>query len=161
MLGTILLILLVLALGMAAVILTVIQMACPLRLDHFLAMFPQFVSMFLLFCLLANLVSIYTPMHIPAGALRPTNPKLIPILLQLVMIFCLFPMSQAPTLLPWGIEAALEWQGWTKGIPVCLMLSLAECAAVVVLYHFCLNWQGGLLQSREQKILETVTGRAP
>jgi hypothetical protein len=44
--------------------------------------------------------------------------------------------------------------------PVCLLLSLAECAAVVVVYHFALNWQGKLLESREQRILETVTNRA-
>ena len=31
-----------LALGIAAILLTVVQVVCPMRLDHFLAMFPQY-----------------------------------------------------------------------------------------------------------------------
>ena len=44
--------------GMALVLLVAVQVFVPMRVDHFLAMFPQFVSMFLLSCLLANLSSI-------------------------------------------------------------------------------------------------------
>ena len=132
-----------------------------MRLDHFLAMFPQFVSMFLLFCILANLLSIYAPIHVAAGSLKPSNPKLSTVLLQLVMFLVLFPLTQGLTLLPLGIEALLEFLGWTEGVPVCLLLSLAECAAVVLLYRSSLDWQGGLLQAREQRILEIVTNRAP
>ena len=44
-------------------------------------------------------------------------------------------------------------------MPVCLLLSLAECAAVVLLYRLSLDWLGDLLQAREQRILETVTNR--
>ncbi len=62
-----------LALGMAAVLLIVVQVVSPLRIDHVLAMFPQFVSMFLLFCLLTNLISIYAPMHVAAGSMKPSN----------------------------------------------------------------------------------------
>ena len=43
-----------LALGMAAIVLTFVQAVCPMRLDHFLAMFPQYLSMFLLFCIMTN-----------------------------------------------------------------------------------------------------------
>ena len=150
-----------LALGMATVLLAVVQILCPLRLDHFLAMFPQYVSMFLLFCISANLLSIYTPLHVAAGVLKPSNPKLSTILLQLAMVFILLPLTQGPTLLPLGIEALSHFLGWTTAAPICLVLTLAECALVVVLYRFALDWQGGLLQAREQRILETVTSRAP
>ncbi len=149
-----------LTLGTAVILLIVAQVFCPMRLDHLLAMLPQFVSMYLLFCILTNLVSIYAPLHIAAGSLKPANPKIGKVLLQMAMFVFLFPLTQAPTLLPLGIEAGLEYKGWTKGIPICLLLSLAECAAVVFIYRFCLNWQGGLLQDREQKILESVTNRA-
>ena len=74
-----------LALGMAVILLTIVQVVCPLRLDHFLAMFPQYVSMFLLFCIFTNLMSIYAPFHVAAGSLKPSNPKLSTVLLQLVM----------------------------------------------------------------------------
>lgn len=149
-----------LAVGMALVMVIVVEVICPLRLDHLLAIVPQFVAMFLLFCLVANLLSIYAPMPIAAGALKPAAPKLVPVLLQMAMFTCFFPLTQLPTMLPLGIEAGLESLGWTSGLPVCLALSLVQCAAVVFIYRFALNWQGRLLQSREQKILETVTNRA-
>jgi hypothetical protein len=149
-----------LALGLSALLVILVQLLCPLRLEHFLSMFPQLISMFLLFCLVTNMVSIYTPMHIAAGSLKPSNVKMVPVLLQLAMIFCLLPLSQVPVLLPLGIEALLEWQGWTAGFPVCLVLSLVECAAVIFIYRVVLDWEGGLFQAREQRILETVTNRA-
>jgi hypothetical protein len=40
-------------------------------------------------------------------------------------------------------------------------MSLAECAVVVIIYHFSLVGQGGLLQAREQRILESVTKLGP
>ena len=63
-----------------------------------------------------------------------------------------------------GIEAGLVhsgwFPGWIAGAPVFLLLSLAECAVVIFVYRLSLVWQGGLLQDREQKILESVTTRA-
>jgi hypothetical protein len=63
-------------------------------------------------------------------------------------------------LLPLGIEALLEWKGWTAGLPLCLVLSLIECVAIIFIYRVVLDWEGGLFQAREQRILETVTNRA-
>jgi len=149
-----------LALGMAAILLTIVQVVCPMRLGHFLAMLPQYVSMFLLFCILTNFLSIYGPVYVAAGSLKPSNPRLVTVLLQLVTFTFLFPLTQGLTLLPLGIEAALRFLGWPEGAPICLVLTLAECAVVVLIYHFSLVWQGGLLQAREQRILEIVTNRA-
>jgi hypothetical protein len=152
------------ALGMAALLLIAAQVLCPMRLGHFLAMFPQLVSMYLLFCVSTNLLSIYAPVYVAAGSMKPANPKLGTILLQLAMFMILFPLTQAPTLLPLGIEALLVYRypdaGWITAVPICLVGTLVECAAVVAVYRFSLNWQGGLLQEREQKILERVTNRA-
>ncbi|AGA28016.1 ABC-2 transporter permease [Singulisphaera acidiphila] len=148
-------------LGMSAILLAAVQMFCPMRLDHFLAIAPQFVSMFLLFCLLANLLSIYTPIYIAGGSLKPKNPKLSTMLLQMLTLMFLFPLTQVPTLLPLGAEVLSTSLGWTKNAPVFLMLALAECAVVVLFYRLSLGWLGRLLQTREQIILETVTNRAP
>jgi len=149
-----------LALGMAAILLSIVQVVCPMRLDHLLAIFPQFVSMFLLFCILTNFLSIYGPVYIAAGSLRASNPKLVTVLMQLVAFTFLFPLTQGLTLLPLGIEALLVFVGWPEAAPICLVLSLAECAVVVIIYHFSMVWQGDLLQVREQRILEIVTNRA-
>ena len=89
-------------LGMAVILLVVVQVLCPMRLDHFLAMVPQYVSMFLLFCIFTNLLSIYAPIYIAAGSLKPSNPKTSTVLLQMVMFLFLLPLTQAPTLLPLG-----------------------------------------------------------
>ena len=146
-----------LVLGFAVILLTIVQVVCPLGLDHFLGMFPHFVSMYLLFCIFTNLMSIYTPVHVAAGSLKPSNPKTSTVFLQLLMFFFLFPLTQAPTLMPLGIETLSKFMGWTTGVPIYLLLCLVECAIVVVVYHFSLIWLGDLLQAREQKILESVT----
>jgi len=149
-----------LALGMALVLLAVVQAVYPMRVDHVLAMAPQFASMFLLFCILANVVSIYTPVHIAPGSLNPSHLKVTTVLSQLAMFALLFPLTQGLTLLPFGVEALLTLSGRAEGIPVYLILSLVECAAVVLLYRVSLGRLGALLQAREQTILEVVTNRA-
>ncbi|MBI3468487.1 MAG: hypothetical protein HY000_36255, partial [Planctomycetes bacterium] len=149
-----------LALGMAGIVLTVFQVICPLRLDHLVAMPLLFISTYLLFCLLMNLLSILAPLPIAAGSMKPANPKLVPVLIQLTMFMFFFPFTQMPMFLPLGIEAGLAWLGWTAGLPIGLLLSLAECVAIAFFYRLALTWQGDLFQAREQKILETVANRA-
>jgi hypothetical protein len=148
-----------LALGMGLASVAVLQGIFPMRWDYFLAVVPQFVSMYLLFCLLANLLSILGPLHIAAGSFKPTNLKAIPFLLQLAFLVLFGPLI-LPTLLPLVVELLLERAGWAHGIPVCLLLSLAECAVVVLLYRLLLTLEGDLLQYRELRILEIVAGKA-
>ena len=147
--------------GVALVLLVAVQVFVPMRVDHFLAMFPQFVSMFLLSCLLANLSSIYAPAYIAAGSLSHSKPKMSVVLPQMLTVGILFPLTQVPTLLPLGIELLIKSQGWIVQVPVYLILSLLQCAVVVLIYLLLLSWQGGLFQSREQQIVEIVTNREP
>jgi hypothetical protein len=123
-------------------------------------MFPQILSMFLLFCILTNLLSIYAPVYVAAGSLKPSSPKLGTVLLQLAMFTFVFPLTQGPTLIPLGVEAILSFLGRTGGVPICLLLTLAECAAVLAIYYGSLHWQGELLQAREQRILDTVASKS-
>jgi hypothetical protein len=148
-----------LALGLSAVAVVAVQVIYPMRLDHFLAAFPQAVSMYLLFCLPANWLSILAPLPIAAGTLRPQNPKVVPILLHFAFTL-LLPAVWSPALLPLGVEYTLEHAGLARGVPVYLGLSVAVCAAVVAVYRLVVMWQGGLLQAREQRILELVTTKA-
>jgi hypothetical protein len=144
------------ALGLGSLAAIALQCLYPMSIDRFAAVVPQFIAMYLIFCLLANLLSILAPMPITAGTMRPVNPKAIPILLQIVFIF-LFPIFLTPTLLPLGIELGLNALGYAKGLPVCLVLTLAEFVTVALLYHLGLIVEGNLLQAREKKILEIVT----
>ena len=149
-----------LVLVMVAVVLGTLQAVCPLRWDHFLSMIPQFISMYLLYCLLMNFLSIYGPAHVAAGSIKPAQPKFLTVLLHLVTFSIFFPLTQAVTLAPLGAEFILRLLGRGSGIPISLLLSLVECALIAVIYYFCSDGLGSLLQSREQKILETVTAKA-
>jgi hypothetical protein len=149
-----------LALGLGLLLLALLQVVQPLRLEHFVAAVPQFVFMYLPFCLLANFLSIFAPMPIRSGSFKPMNPKGMAILLHLAFAF-LTPLVLAPALLPLGAEFALEELGEVpEWVPICLVLSLLECVAAVYIYRLILGWQGSLLQARERKILELVTTRA-
>jgi hypothetical protein len=139
-------------------VLAIAQFACPMRLDHLLAMVPQYIAMFLLFCVFTNLLSILTPLHIAAGSLKPSNPSVKTVFIQMAMFLFLFPLTEAPTLLPLGIEAGLRFWGKGNGVPIYLLLSLVQVALAALIYYFSLIWLGSLLQSREQKILEQVIG---
>jgi hypothetical protein len=114
--------------------------------------------MYLVFCMLANCLSILAPLRIQPGTMKLVNYKVGPFLWHLAFFF-LFPLALAPTLLPLGVESLLEALRWGTGGAVYLALSLAECVAVVYLYRLALTWQGDLLQAREQKLLEVVTTR--
>jgi hypothetical protein len=148
-----------LAAGLAGLAVVALQVFVPMRWDHFLATVPQFVSMYFLYCLLANWLSIFAPMPIAAGSMRPTNMKFLPILLHTLFTF-VFGAVMAPTLAPLGVEFLLRQAGSPTWVPVCLVLSLALCAGVLLLYRLLLPLQGDLLQSRERRILETVTTKA-
>jgi hypothetical protein len=115
--------------------------------------------MFLIYCMLANLLSIFAPMPVAMGSNKPIRPKFLPVLLHMAFVGVL-PMAQGPTLLPWGIDAALTSLDLDFGVPYCLILTALECVGLVFLYRFVITAQGRLLQWREQQILEVVTTKA-
>jgi hypothetical protein len=147
-----------LPLAWGVLLLTLLQVLYPMRIDHLLAAVPQLVSMYLLFCLMANWLSIFAPIPIAPGSFKASHVRVVPVLAHLAFVF-LFPVALAPTLLPLGVELVLEQAGWGGGAPVCLVLSVGLCAAVVLLYRLVLGWQGQVLQLRERKILKEVTAK--
>ena len=144
------------AFAMGLTMIVFLQVIYPMRLDYFLATLPQLLSTYLLFCMLANWLSILAPTAVRSGTFRAANPKGITLLLQFMFLF-LFPVVLTPILFPLAIEKVLERFGGIQGVPICLMLSVVECVAIIGLYRVVLAWQGYVLQAREQKILEIVT----
>ena len=145
-----------LVLGFGLVFAGVLQAIFRTRFDLFLAVLPLLVSLFLLFCLWANCLSILGPMRIGVGSLKPANPKILPILLQICSMF-LLPVILVPIVVPLLIQVGWDELGWVRGVPIGLVLSLAEFVGVVFLYRLVLAWQGRWLQRREQTILDIVT----
>jgi hypothetical protein len=145
-------------LGLALLVVCVVQAITPMRFDLFLAFIPQAISTYLLYCLLANVLSILSPIYIAPGSLRAKNVKLIPVLLNFA-VFLLMPVILGPAMLPYGIEFLVEKLADVKGLPICLFLSLIEVGLVALLYHFVVQWEGVYLQYREKQILDTVTSK--
>jgi hypothetical protein len=136
----------------------IVEAVYPMPVATFLACLPQFVSMYLVFCLLANCLSVLAPLRVQPGTMKVVNYKAAHFLWHMGFL-CLMPLALAPTLLPLGVEALLEALGWGTGGAVYLVLSLAVCVGVIYLYRAALTAQGALLQAREQKVLEVVTTR--
>jgi hypothetical protein len=147
------------ALGIALLLLAILQSVCPMRVDHLVATVPQYVAMFLLYCILMNLLSILTPTYVAPGSMKASNPKFTTVIVQLAMVFFLLPLTIGPTLLPLGIETLLRLAGWPASVPTYLVLSLVQVAIVGGIYALMLELEGGLLQTREQTILESVTNK--
>ncbi len=131
----------------------------PLRWDHLLAIVPLFVSFYLVYCTVMNFSSILTPMQITQASFKPTNPKASFVLIQFLLML-LVPALMALVAFPIAIEPVLNWLGWSYGLPIGLILSTVECLVIAVLYMVILGWQGRMLQAREMRILEVITGRA-
>jgi hypothetical protein len=148
-----------LALGMGLAVTILLEVIFPMRIDHLLALPIQFVTMFLLYCVLANFLAIFVPIPVAATSMKPVQWKTVPVLLHLAFVPVLT-FTLALTLLPLGIEFLVEQLAGLEGIPIALGLLALECAVIVWVYRAVLAWQGALLQAREQKILEVVTTKA-
>jgi hypothetical protein len=87
------------------------------------------------------------------------KPTKMPALAMVAMVFCqlLFPLILLPVFLPPLAEYLWRIGGGPDFLPVNLLLSLLLAALVAFLYLRTLGPFGRLLQSREIKILNTVT----
>jgi hypothetical protein len=132
------------------------QFGYPMRIDHFLALLIQMVPMYLVFCMVGNILSIIAPMPTAAGSMKPVKPKATTILIHMAFVF-IFPLALSPTLIPLGIEFLLAQFGMLAWFPVYLVLATLEGALVVWLYPRILVGQGRLLERSEKRILEIVT----
>jgi hypothetical protein len=141
------------ALGLGVIGISALQIAYPMRIDHWLAAMVQMISMFLVFSILNNFLSILAPVAMSLGSLRPARPKGMAILLQFLFFFLVMPIAMGLTLIPLGIEYFLP------SLPVYLVLTLVEFVVIVYFYRQILGQQGTILQKREQKILDIVAAK--
>src|SRR5262249_44222668 len=130
-----------LALGLGAIMVGVLQVLAPLRLDHLMAFVFQAVTMYFLYCLLVNVMSILAPMQVPAGSFKPRSVKGVQLLVHLSFLVT-FPMVMGTTLLPMAAELALDRSGLVQGAPIALALSLLGCVGAGCLYWVLLPWEG-------------------
>ena len=116
-----------LAVGLGVFIIILVGSVFPMRFDHYPAALFQLFSTYLIFCLLANVLSILAPMAIAPGSMKASNVKVVPILLQLVFLM-LLPIVFVPALFSVGLEALLNEVDSINGWPISLVLSLLTLA---------------------------------
>lgn len=144
------------ALIFALIVAIAVQVTTPMPLDYLLGILPTFIAMYLVFCIFANWLSILVPLPIAAGTLKPSNMKVVPALCHVAFVLLFFPLM-AFLMSPIVAKLVLKELGYADYVPVCLLLSLVECALVVCLYRVVLGSQGRTLQAREKRILDVVT----
>ncbi len=145
--------------GMSAVLVLLAVVLFPIKLEYLIAAPLQMISMFLVFCVLANWMSILGPMAIAAGSLKPASSKAMPLVLNLAFVF-LFPLALAPIMLPLGVEALLHAHAILEGVPICLVLTVVVCALCIFLYRLLIRSQGAAATAAEHKILQLVASKA-
>jgi ABC-2 type transport system permease protein len=141
------------ACGFGLIGISALQLAFPMRIDHWIAAVVQMVSMSLVYCVLNNFLSILAPTAIAFGSLRPVRPKGMAMVIHLAFFFFLMPIALGLTLIPLGIEYL------APSLPFYLVLTLLEFAGIAYFYSSLLGVQGRILQSREQQVLETVAAK--
>jgi hypothetical protein len=131
----------------------------PMRIDHLAATVVQTVPMYLVICVAANQMSILAPLALKPGTGMPAPHQGIRNLFPLLFVV-LIPLPLGLTLLPLGIEGLLSLTGRLAGFSAYLVLGIAQAVVAVWLYRIAIEWQGRLLQRREQHILDVVASRA-
>ena len=123
-----------LTLPLCLVLALILQAFLPMPLDFFVANLAQTISMFLLYCLLANCLSILAPLPIATGSMQPSNIRKKSMIWHLAF-FVIVPAAFAVMLVPFWIEQHCRRRGLLEWMPWCLLLSLAECAVTFCLYR--------------------------
>jgi hypothetical protein len=146
------------ALAMMVAMVGLQQWLNPMRFDHLVALIFQLVSMYLLFCLAANLLSIVGPITLKPGSGMPAGHQGIRSFGPLVFM-ALSPVLLGLTLVPLGIETLLSVMNWFAWFPAYLVFGVVQVVVMVWVYRRVLDWEGDLLQRREPQILEIVGSR--
>jgi hypothetical protein len=144
------------ALVVFVVYLALITVLAHLRVTMIVAAGLQFSAAFLVLSALGNLMSILAPFRIAAGSLKPTKIKATT-MLMLMVVQMFFPLAMIPIFLPPGLGLLCDHFGWLPGSAVTLVCSAFLSGLAALLYWQTLAPLGGLLQRREQQILQVVT----
>ncbi len=145
-----------LAIGICLVMIFVVQIFVPQEFLSLLATGLQVPAVYLLYCILGNLISIFFPMGIKRGSMQPANPRLVSMLIMIVGIMVAPAILMIPSMIACGIPSIVgaatdRSMGW-----LFLLLSSVQLAVVWGAYRKIINQQENWLWKRESKILDVV-----
>lgn len=144
---------------LSVLIVVFMQFALRVPLSDLVGLLLQTASIYLMYCMTGNMVSIWFPAAVATGSLKPASAN-SRVIVAHVVFGLLFPIMWLPALAAYGISALVGffWLS-TPYIPLFLLLSTVQLALTAVLYLRVLRWQGSKLQEREQIILQAVADR--
>jgi hypothetical protein len=149
-----------LALGLGLIAILGGGLVLHLRWDQFLTAGFQLLTMYLLYSLIGNFCSIFAPFVIPAGSLKGARPPMSVVMVQLACMVVVPFAVGIPGVGPTLVEMILSELDVLRGVPVALVLSVLVFVATLWIYNRLLTWEGGLLEGREQRILDVVSTKA-
>jgi len=144
------------AIGIGVLGLIAMQIFLPMRFFHFVASLVQLCTVYLITCMVANLMSIKAPLGIASGTMKPMNMNVNVIVLQ-ILITLLLPICLLPTMVPPAVEWLINRFTNPTGFPIYLTLSLGLLVCTAVVYRLVVKAQGRMLGESETDILGTVT----
>jgi hypothetical protein len=143
--------------GAGVIFLGILEFVFPLRPTDLLATLVELLTAYLIVSLVGNQMSILLPSAIRQGSMRSSETKVVRVLARFLATLGML-VAFVPLVIPLGagylVEQFFPWADW---IPVYLILSLLVALITLFVYRIVLDYQGGLLQQRELRILEAVT----
>jgi hypothetical protein len=139
-----------------ALFLGLLEFVLPLRPTDLLATLVELLTAYLIVCLVGNQMSILLPSAIRQGSMRSSETKVVRVLARFLAMLGML-VAFVPLVIPIGVGYLVEQFSWGKWIPTYLILSLLVALTTLFVYRIVLDYQGGLLQRRELRILEAVT----
>ncbi len=124
--------------------------------SHIVATLIQIPVTYFLYFLVGNYTSIYAPLGLASGTMKPVSMKFSVIVLQMLAVI-LVPVAVLPATLAVGAEQLAHFFGVLRGVPICLLVTLIQLPVVGWIYSLILGRQGRQLQEREQEILVTIS----
>jgi hypothetical protein len=142
--------------GAGLLFIGILEIVIRLQLTHLLATLVEMLTAYLIVCLVGNQMSILLPSAIRQGSMRSSETKVVRVLARFVATLGML-VAFVPLMLPIGIDYLVKQFPWGEWIPAYLILSLVLALVTLFIYRLVLDYQGGLLQRNELRILEAVT----
>jgi hypothetical protein len=145
-----------LAIGFCLLLICVAQIFIPQSFFSLIASMLQVPAVYLLYCILGNIVSIFFPMGIKRGSMQPANPRFVPMLIMFVGVMAGPMVLMLPTVAACGIPAILDAVTNRSMDWLYLLLSIIQLGLCWVFYRWIVDYQGDWLLKWEPKILDVV-----
>lgn len=127
-----------------------------LALTHLIATLLQVAVVLLVYFTISNFISIVAPIGMAVGTMKPVAMSVRVMLWQFAAVL-LIPVAVLPAAGAIAAEQLAGLFGGIDGIPIYLLLTIAELPLALWFYRTMLSFQGRMLQEREQAILEVVS----